>query len=74
MGETLDDPDANANGVYDRVDVYDVLTNTWRREAAMPNPRHGIFPVLFQGYVFLAGGGTHSANSQSTVFDAFTRQ
>jgi len=73
-GETLDDPDANVNGVYGRVDVYDPLGNTWRSEAAMPNPRHGIFPVLFQGHLFLAGGGTHSANSQSTLFDTFTRQ
>jgi len=73
-GETLDDPDANANGVYDRVDVYRPATNTWRTEAPMPHPRHGIFPVLFQGHIFLAGGGTHSANSQSTWFDEFTRQ
>ncbi len=73
-GETLDDPDANANGVYDRVDVYDPLANTWRSERPMPNPRHGIFPVLYQGHVFLAGGGTMSANSQSTLFDTFTRQ
>lgn len=73
-GETLDDPDANANGVYDRVDVYDPLANTWRSERPMPNPRHGIFPVLFQGHIFLAGGGTHSANSQSSLFDTFTRQ
>jgi N-acetylneuraminic acid mutarotase len=73
-GETLDDPDANANGVYDRVDVYDPLANSWRAEAKMPNPRHGIFPVLYQGHVFLAGGGTRSANSQSVLFDTFTRQ
>jgi N-acetylneuraminic acid mutarotase len=73
-GETLDDPDANANGVYDRVDVYDPVANAWRSEARMPNPRHGIFPVLYQGHVFLAGGGTRSANSQSVLFDTFTRQ
>jgi N-acetylneuraminic acid mutarotase len=73
-GETLDDPDANPNHVYDRVDVYKPATNTWRLERPMPNPRHGIFPVLYQGHVFLAGGGTHSGNSQSTVFDTFTRQ
>ncbi len=73
-GETLDDPDANANGVYDRVDVYDPLANAWRSEAKMPNPRHGIFPVLYQGHLFLAGGGTQAANSQSTLFDTFTRQ
>jgi N-acetylneuraminic acid mutarotase len=73
-GETLDDPDANANGVYDRVDVYRPLANTWRLEAPMPNPRHGIHPVLFQGHMFLPAGGTQSANSQSNLFDAFTRQ
>lgn len=73
-GETLNDPDANANGVYARVDVYKPATNTWRLEAPMPNPRHGVFPVLYQGHVFLAGGGTHSANSQSSLFDTFTRQ
>lgn len=73
-GETLDDPDANGNGVYDRVDVYNPTTNIWRAEAKMPNPRHGTFPVLFQGWMFLAGGGTASGNSQSMLFDAFTRQ
>ena len=73
-GETQDDPDGGANGVYDRVDVYRPATNTWRLEADMPNPRHGIFPVLYQGHVFLAGGGTQAANSQSTLFDTFTRQ
>src|SRR5262245_11037283 len=73
-GETLNDPDANASGVYDRVDVYDPVANAWRSEARMPNPRHGIFPVLYQGHIFLAGGGTHAGNSQSILFDTFTRQ
>jgi len=73
-GETLDDPDANANHVYDRVDVYRPSTNTWRQEARMPNPRHGIYPVLYQGHLFLAGGGSQSGNAQSTWFDTFTRQ
>jgi N-acetylneuraminic acid mutarotase/glucose/arabinose dehydrogenase len=73
-GETLDDPDADANGVYARVDVYRPSTNTWRSERAMPNPRHGVFPVLYQGHVFLAGGGTQTGNAQSTLFDTFTRQ
>jgi len=73
-GETLDDPDADANGVYPRVDVYNPATNTWRREFDMPVARHGLFPLLYQGWMFLAGGGTVAANSQSTHFDAFTRQ
>lgn len=74
-GETLDDPDAlPGTNVYDRVDVYNPVTNSWRSEAKMPNPRHGIFPVLFQGHMFLPGGGTQAANSQSILFDEFTRQ
>jgi N-acetylneuraminic acid mutarotase len=73
-GETLNDPDAGPNGVYDRVDVYDPVANTWRAEAKMINPRHGLFPVLFQGHIFLAGGGTQSGFSQSNLFDEFTRQ
>jgi hypothetical protein len=40
----------------------------------MPNARHGIFPVLYQGHVFLAGGGTHAGNHQTTIFDTYTRQ
>lgn len=73
-GETLNDPDANPNNVYDRVDVYRPATNAWRLEAPMPNPRHGIFPVLFQGHMFIAAGGTQAGFAQSTKFDAFTRQ
>jgi N-acetylneuraminic acid mutarotase len=73
-GETDSDPDANVNDVYDRVDVYDPVTNTWRLENPMPWPRHGIFPVQFQGWIFLPGGGTVAGNSQSSLFDAFTRQ
>jgi N-acetylneuraminic acid mutarotase len=73
-GETLDDPDANADGVYDRVDVYDPLANSWRSEAPMPHPRHGIYPVLYQGHVFLAGGGAQAGTSRSSAFDTFTRR
>jgi N-acetylneuraminic acid mutarotase len=73
-GETLDDPDANDDRVYERVDVYDPRTNAWRAEAPMPHPRHGIFPVLFQGHVFLAGGGSAAGSAPSSVFDTFTRQ
>jgi len=74
-GETLNDPDANpGTNVYSRVDVYDPVTNTWRLEAPMLPGRHGIYPVLFQGLVFLPAGGTQAAFSQSNVFDTFTRQ
>ena len=74
-GETLDDPDAlPGTRVYDRVDVYSPATNSWRSEQPMLTPRHGICPVLFQGHIFLPGGGTVAGGSQSTIFDSFTRQ
>ena len=56
------------------MDVYDPVANTWRLDGPMPNPRHGIFPVLFEGHIFLPGGGDVAGNSQTAVFDSFTRQ
>ena len=73
-GETFDGPGATPDDVYSRVDVYDPVANAWRQEAAMPSPRHGIDPVLFQSRMFLAGGGTQAGSSMVTVFDVFTRQ
>ena len=73
-GETLTGPGANGNNCYDRVDVYDPETNTWRLDAPMTTARHGIFPVLFESRMFLAGGGAFAGNSQSTLFQVFSRQ
>ncbi len=73
-GETLTGAGATPNGVYDRVDVYDPVANTWRLEANMPTPRHGIYPVLYQSRMFLPGGGTNAGNSQSVLMEEFTRQ
>ena len=73
-GETLNGPGANPAGVFDRVDVYDPVSNTWRLEAAMPSARHGIYPVLFESRIFVAGGATNSGNGQSSLVEIFTRQ
>ena len=56
------------------MDVYDPVLNTWRLEAEMPTARHGVFPVLYESRIFVAGGGTQAANSQSDLFEIFTRQ
>jgi N-acetylneuraminic acid mutarotase/glucose/arabinose dehydrogenase len=72
-GETATGPGAVAGNVYNRVDVYDPEANTWRLDAPMPVPRHGVFPVLYQGRMYLPGGGTHSGFSSSTAFDALYR-
>jgi len=65
-GETTDGAGATVNKVYDRVDIYNPTTNTWRLGASMPTPRHGIFPVLIAGRVYIAGGGTKAGGGFSS--------
>jgi N-acetylneuraminic acid mutarotase len=73
-GETLDGPGATPNGVYNRVDVYDPVTSTWRLEAPMPTARHGTFPVLHQSRIWVAAGGVTKGHSHSDIVEIFTRQ
>lgn len=68
-GETLTGANATANDVYDRVDVYDPIASAWSRGPAMPTARHGIFPLLFAGRIYVAGGGVRSGNSSSNVLE-----
>jgi N-acetylneuraminic acid mutarotase len=71
-GETLNGAGATAQKVYNRVDIYNPLTNTWRLGPAMPTARHGIFPLLSGGQILVAGGGIVSGYSQSTVVEVLT--
>jgi N-acetylneuraminic acid mutarotase len=73
-GETLTGPGAQPGNVYNRVDVYDPVTKTWRLEAKLPTPRHGIFPVIYQGKIYVAGGGTNAGFSSSNVLEIYSRQ
>jgi N-acetylneuraminic acid mutarotase len=68
-GETFDGPGATPNRVYNRVDVYSPATNTWRLGPPMPTARHGIFPLLNAGRVYVAGGGTRAGASTSAVLE-----
>lgn len=61
-----------AGNVYNRVDVYNPVSQTWRQEALMPTARHGIFPVVGNGQILVAGGGDHSGISSSTAFEMFS--
>ena len=47
-----DDVDAFAE-----VQVYDPVDDTWRMDRPLPTARHGIHPVLFEGRIFVFGGG-----------------
>ncbi len=68
-GETSTGAGATADGVYNRVDVYNPTTNTWRAGPPMPTARHGIFPVLDGTRIRVAGGGVRAGFSSSTVHE-----
>lgn len=70
-GETSTRLNANSEGTYDRVDVYEPATNTWRQGVPMPTARHGIFPVEHAGVIYLAGGGTSAGFGQSNLLEAY---
>ena len=62
-----------ANNVYNRVDVYNPVAKTWRLETPMPTARHGIFPVVGNGKILVAGGGDRASISASNVFEIYSR-
>lgn len=68
-GETLDGPGASAQGVYDRVDIYDPVANRWREGPPLRTPRHGVFPLAYGPGIWVAGGGVAAAASQSAVVE-----
>ncbi|MGH2652617.1 MAG: Kelch repeat-containing protein, partial [Actinomycetota bacterium] len=70
-GETAgaDTAGATRNEVYDRVDVYDPVTNTWTSGPPLPTARHGVLPVLRDGHIFVAGGGVRPGASRSRVLE-----
>ncbi len=70
-GETSNSPVATPGGTYDRVDIYNPTTNTWRLGVPMPTARHGIFPTEHAGVIYLAGGGTNSGFGQSNLLEAY---
>ncbi len=43
---------------HDRVDIFDVATSTWSRGPALPRLRHGIAPVVHEGAIYVACGGS----------------
>ena len=56
--------------VYQRVDILNLATGKWSRGRDLPVGMHGHWPVIYEGKLYLAGGGIKVANSQSTNFFA----
>ncbi len=44
-------------GVFEQVEEYDPVTDTWRTMAPMPMPRHGIGAAVVADTIFVIGGG-----------------
>jgi N-acetylneuraminic acid mutarotase len=70
-GETSSGAGATSKNVYTRVDIYNSVTNTWRRGAEMPTGRHGIFPLLHGWRIYVAGGGTQAGFSNSNINEIY---
>ncbi len=70
-GETANGGGAVGGNVFNRVDVYNPVTNTWRLGAPMPTPRHGAFPIFHIDRIYVAGGGTNAGFSNSAVNDIY---
>jgi N-acetylneuraminic acid mutarotase len=52
------------NGLFPDHDVYDPVTDTWRRLENMPIPVHGVTGLVFlNGLIYLPGGGTSEGGS-----------
>lgn len=71
-GETSTGAGADPNGVYNRVDVYDPATNQWRLASSMPTAKHGIFPMLRNGRIYVALGGTRAGHSASRGVEVYS--
>jgi N-acetylneuraminic acid mutarotase len=70
-GETSSGAGATANRVYNRVDIYNVASNTWRLGTPMPTARHGIYPVLHGTRTYVAAGGVVAGGSSSTLLEIY---
>ncbi|NJM08181.1 hypothetical protein HC891_21375 [Candidatus Gracilibacteria bacterium] len=70
-GETATGAGATAMNVYDRVDIYNPRTNSWRAGPPMTTARHGIFPVTIGGRIYVASGGTKAGASTSTILEIY---
>jgi hypothetical protein len=54
------------------VQIYDPASNTWRQGALMPTQRHGIFPLLYEARIYVAGGAEEAGVASSTAHDIYT--
>jgi N-acetylneuraminic acid mutarotase len=64
-------PNTTSKGVFDSVEVYDTVTDSWEVLAPMPLPRHGTYAVAIGGVIYIPGGGTESGTPATAAFTAY---
>ncbi|MFP6664719.1 MAG: kelch repeat-containing protein [Deltaproteobacteria bacterium] len=65
-------PAPGSRGVFDDVEVYDPVSNTWEVLAPMPFPRHGMGAAGLFGQIFVPGGADQQAFGAVDTVDALT--
>jgi N-acetylneuraminic acid mutarotase len=70
-GETFTGSGATPQRVYNRVDIYSPVSNAWREGAPMLTARHGIYPVLDDIRIYVAGGGVVAGASSSSLLEVY---
>jgi N-acetylneuraminic acid mutarotase len=58
-------------GVFDEVEAYDTVKDTWESVGTMKIPRHGTYAVGVKGKVYIPGGGIMQGGGPVADFDAF---
>ncbi len=46
----------SSTGVFEQNEAYDIASDTWRTDTAMPTPRHGIGAAVIDDRIYIPGG------------------
>lgn len=57
----------NSRNVFPDVEAYETVANTWTKEPAMKEPRHGTGAVSVEGAIYIPGGGLSGGGSASVA-------
>lgn len=59
------------SGVFDQVEAYDTVKDSWESVGTMKIPRHGTYAVGVRGKVYIPGGGIVQSGGPVADFDVF---
>jgi N-acetylneuraminic acid mutarotase len=59
------------SGVFNEVEAYDVVTDSWESAGTMKVPRHGTYAASVDGRIYIPGGGILEGGEPVSDFDVF---